>query len=263
MTISIQLDKRWLVFQNAGFLLLNQSNAVLQEEEMTSLKSSLVRHFSLGIWDNIDYYCAELDPSHVISSTVQAVPLRHALSVLHRHQYALAVKASSVLNWDKHHQYCGSCGIKTYHPTQQFERICPQCQLSFFPRISPSIIVRIRKDDQLLMARSPHFPVGVYGLIAGFVDSGESLEEAVLREVKEEVGILIKNIQYFNSQPWPFPDSLMVAFTADYDSGEIVIDDHEISEAGWYKYDQLPGWPSMQYSIAYALIDDFVAKWSE
>ena len=95
------------------------------------------------------------------------------------------------------------------------------------------------------------------------MDSGESLEEAVLREVKEEVGIRIKHIQYFNSQPWPFPDSLMVAFTADYESGDIVIDNHEISEAGWYKYDQLPGWPSMHYSIAYALIDDFVAKWSK
>lgn len=263
MAISIQLDKRWLVFQNAGFLLLNDSNAALPIKDMVSLKSSLVRHFSLGIWDNIDYCCAELDPAHSLSSSLQAVPLRQALSVLDSHQYALAVKAFSVLNWDKNHQYCGSCGIKTYHPKQQFERICPQCQLSFFPRISPSIIVRIRNHDHLLMARGPDFPVGVYGLIAGFVDSGESLEEAVLREVKEEVGISIKNIQYFNSQPWPFPDSLMVAFTADYDSGEIVIDNHEISEAGWYKYDQLPGWPSMHYSIAYSLISDFVAKCSK
>ena len=108
------------------------------------------------------------------------------------------------------------------------------------------------------MARSPHFPPGVYGLIAGFVDVGENIEEAVHREVKEEVGLQIKNLLYYGSQPWPFPDSLMLAFTADYASGEIVMDQDEIEDAGWYRHDNLPGLPSVALSIAMKLIDDFV-----
>ena len=120
------------------------------------------------------------------------------------------------------------------------------------------MIVLIHQDDHLLMARSAHFPPGVYGLIAGFVEAGESIEEAVHREVKEEVGLTIKSLVYCGSQPWPFPDSLMMAFTADYEAGEITMDQVEIEDAGWYKYDKLPGLPSMALSIAMKLIDDFV-----
>lgn len=258
MTSGINSQSRWLVFQNEGVLLLGHNNAMLEHDDVRMLITSFTRHFSLGVLANTEYYCAELGPKFVRPPTWQAVPLRHALAFMQGEHFGLVVKSSSILNWDKNHQYCGACGGKTYHLKQGFERICPQCKLSFFPRISPSIIVRIRKDDHILMARSPHFPTGVFGLVAGFVDSGESLEETVHREVKEEVGIAIKNVKYFQSQPWPFPDSLMVAFTADHDFGEIMIDNNEISEADWYRYDQIPGWPSMQYSISFALIDDFI-----
>jgi NAD+ diphosphatase len=110
------------------------------------------------------------------------------------------------------------------------------------------------------MARSPHFIPGAYGLIAGFIEVGESIEEAVHREVKEEVSINIKNLRYFGSQPWPFPDSLMIGFIADYASGEINIDHEEIEAAGWYKFDNLPGRPSTRISIASQLIEHFVAE---
>ena len=108
------------------------------------------------------------------------------------------------------------------------------------------------------MARSPHFAPGVFGLIAGFVEIGESLEEAVFREVKEEVSLDIKNIRYFTSQPWPFPDSLMVGFIADYAGGDIQIDHREIESAGWYRYDHLPGRPSSGISIASKLLEHFI-----
>ena len=109
------------------------------------------------------------------------------------------------------------------------------------------------------MARGPHFLPGVYALIAGFVESGESLEETVHREVLEEVGIYVKNLSYYGSQPWPFPDSLMIAFKADYASGDIAIDRKEIEEAGWYRYDNLPGRPSTSASISSKLLDDYVS----
>jgi NAD+ diphosphatase len=118
--------------------------------------------------------------------------------------------------------------------------------------------VLIKKGEHLLMARGSHFPPGIYGLIAGFVETGENLEEAIRREVKEEVGIEIKNPSYFGSQAWPFPDSLMIAFLVEYASGDIQIDKDEIEEAGWYRYDNLPGLPSMKISIASKLLESFV-----
>ncbi len=256
--------KCWLIFQADGSLILNQHHVVPQEREVDFLKTNIIRQFSLGVRHNMAYYCAELGPiSENLPSTLQAWTLRQALSLLPGEQYGIAVRACSILNWDKQHQYCGACGGKTVHPRQDFERVCTQCQLSFFPRISPSIVVLIRKGDQLLMARSPHFPAGVYGLIAGFVDAGESLEETVHREVKEEVGITIKNLSYFDSQPWPFPDSLMMGFTADYAAGEIRIDQNEIEAADWYAHDQLPGRPSISCSIGAVLIDDFIASFAK
>lgn len=251
----------WLLFQADGSLILNQQHAVPTDNEICFLQTFFVRQFSLGVQRGKTYYCAELALlQDALPSTLQTWPLRQALSLLPYEQYSVAVRAISILNWDKQHQYCGACGAKTVHPREDFERVCSQCQLSFFPRISPSIIVRIHKDDQILMARSPHFPPGVYGLIAGFVDAGESLEETVHREVKEEVGITIKNLAYFHSQPWPFPDSLMIAFTAEHAGGEIRIDQREIEAAGWYTHDQLPGRPSIACSISTALVDDFIAS---
>ena len=128
-----------------------------------------------------------------------------------------------------------------------------------FPRLSPAVIVLVQRGNQLLMARSRHFAPGVYSVLAGFVEPGETLEEAVEREVFEETGIRVKDIRYFGSQPWPFPHSLMIGFTARYAGGEIKINDEEIEDAGWYTADRLPGQPG-KISIARQLIEWFVAK---
>lgn len=177
--------------------------------------------------------------------------------------FSLLVKGVQIIDWDKQHQYCGVCGNKTTRKPGLFEAHCEVCQMVFYPRISPSIIVLIKKGKQILMARGPHFPEGVYGLIAGYVSPGETIEETVQREVMEEVGITIKNIRYIGSQPWPFPDALMLAFEADYDSGDIVIDNVEIQEAGWYDIDNLPGLPSSSKSIAKQLIERFKETYSK
>jgi NAD+ diphosphatase len=246
------------IVQGEGILLLKNNNKLPVDTDLESIAPHFLRRFELGSFNEISYFCAELDPKALIPEPFHIISLRSTLSLLNCDYYRIAVKAYSVIRWDKNHQFCSCCGSRTVHKAQGFERSCTLCHLSFFPRISPSIIVLIKKEEHLLMARSPDFLPGVYGLIAGFVDAGESIEEAVYREVKEEVGIKIKNLNYFGSQQWPFPDSLMIAFTADYCSGDITINPDEIEEAGWYKYDNLPGRPQSSISIASKLIEDFV-----
>ena len=253
-----RLQTHWFIFQNDSLLLLKKNNALPNTTQSVSLAPRLLRQFNLGCFNHVEYCCAELGNETPLSDALHALPLRQALSVFINEGYGLAVKAWSVINWDKNHQFCSRCGAVTVHQSNDFQRECISCGLSFYPRISPSIIVRIKKEDHILMARSPHFPEGVYSLIAGFVDVGESIEDAVHREVKEEVGLQIKNLSYWGSQPWPFPDSLMLAFTADYASGEIIMEPNEIEDAGWYTHDNLPGLPSTALSIAMKLIDEFV-----
>lgn len=251
----------WFIFQNGHLLLLmSQEDSLLTPLHVTDLLPSCSHQFLLGQFDAFDAYCAELLPEWPIPFPIQPVPFRKALDLLGSSWYEIATKAFAIVQWDKNHQYCGRCGNPTVEKKGIFERHCMICGQIFYPRISPSVIVLIHKEDHLLMARSPHFSPGAYGLIAGFVEAGESCETAVHREVKEEVGIRIKHLQYFGSQPWPFPDSLIIAYTAEYDSGEIVIDHQEIEAAGWYRFDQLPGRPSTRISMASKLIDHFIAQ---
>lgn len=249
----------WFIIHQHEAVLLTVDNQLPQERDISALSANFTRQFSLGEHEGSLYYCAALDPSFEIPASFKIVPLKQTLALLHPDYYRIAVKAYSVLHWDNNHQACGRCGQATIYQPPGFERVCSACQLSFFPRISPSIIVLIHDGDRLVMARGPHFPPSAYGLVAGFVEAGESLEEAAHREVFEEVGLRVKNLRYFASQPWPFPDSLMVGFFAEYASGDIVIDKTEIEAAGWYRYDQLPGRPSTSISIASKLLDHFVA----
>ena len=184
--------------------------------------------------------------------------LRRLWGVLDEEAWKLAGRAVQIVEWDRDHRYCGRCGAGTERQPDELARVCPRCGLQQFPRISPAVIVRVERGDQLLLARSPHFAPGVYSTLAGFVEPGESLEETVAREVREEVGVEVRNIRYFGSQPWPFPHSLMIGFVADWDSGEIRLQEAEIEDAGWFGIDDLPGLPS-RLSIARALLDDFIS----
>jgi NAD+ diphosphatase len=138
-------------------------------------------------------------------------------------------------------------------------RECPQCGYLSFPRISPAVIVLVERENQCLLGRSPRFKGEFYSVLAGFAEPGETLEETVAREVREETGIEVRDIRYFGSQPWPFPDSLMIAFTARYAGGEIRVDGEEIMDARWFTADQLPNIPP-KISIARSLIEWFVSK---
>jgi NAD+ diphosphatase len=164
-----------------------------------------------------------------------------------------------LVHWNRNHHYCGRCAGLTETKPDERARVCPQCGLINYPRLSPAVIVAVLKDHQILLAHSQRFPTKFYSVLAGFVEPGETLEACVKREVLEEVGIIVKNIRYFGSQPWPFPDSLMVGFTAEYGGGDIRIDPSEITDARWYAASELPPIPP-KISIARRLIDWFLQQ---
>ena len=171
----------------------------------------------------------------------------------------LAGRAKQVVDWHRNHQFCGRCGKKTQAHSLERSRVCDDCRLFFFPRLAPSIIVLVTRGEEVLLARGHNMPEGFYSTLAGFVEAGESIEQAVHREVFEEVGIKVKNLKYFDSQPWPFPNSLMLGFHAEYESGEIDMQQEEIVDAQWFRYDALPNKPLL-FSISGWLIDHYVKK---
>jgi NAD+ diphosphatase len=242
----------WFIFCKEQIAILDSCQAELIEE----LSPYFIREIILNNPSGGHAIAAEIKDNTPVQLELR--PLRAALVHMPQALLPAAIKAHFIIRWDKLHQYCGACGHKTTHLLPLFERRCDKCQLSFFPRISPCIIVRIHQDEQLLMTRSSHFPPGAYGLVAGFVEPGESAEDAVHREVKEETGLEIEELCYFGSQPWPFPDTLMLAFTAKYRSGILKIDTGELETGGWFHYENLPGRPSNPNSIASQLIDDFI-----
>jgi NAD+ diphosphatase len=173
--------------------------------------------------------------------------------------FALVGRALQIMDWDRSHQYCGRCGTPTRLKAGERARECPGCAQVHYPRIAPAVMALVRRDDTLLLARSPHFPPGMHSALAGFVEPGESLEQCLAREVREEVGIEVTNLRYFSSQPWPFPHSLMIAFNCDYAGGELTPDSSEIEAAGWFALHELPLLPN-RISIARRLIDGTIAQ---
>lgn len=167
-----------------------------------------------------------------------------------------AGRAFNLINWHRTHLFCGKCGTLNQEKSDELAKVCPNCGLIDYPAMAPAIIVAIVKDHKILLARNKQKAYQHYSVLSGFVESGESLHDCVRREIMEEVGIKVKNISYFGSQPWPFPNSLMIAFTAEYESGEIEVDGKEISEAGWFSKDELPILPG-SISIAWNLIQWF------
>ena len=171
----------------------------------------------------------------------------------------IAFRALHLLDWSQKTRFCKRCGNEMRTKAGPPTRECPVCGYLSFPRISPAVIVLVERENQCLLARSPRFKGEFYSVLAGFAEPGETLEETVAREVREETGIEVQDIRYFGSQPWPFPDSLMIGFTARYAGGEIRVDGEEILDARWFTSDQLPNIPG-KISIARQLIDWFVSK---
>jgi NAD+ diphosphatase len=207
----------------------------------------------IGEWQGRPCHAAEIahPPIHVPGELSLLRPL-HGLAGAEA--FALAGRASELLDWRKNHRFCGHCGTPTVKKSTEFAMACPACGLLAYPRISPAVMVLVERGDELLLARSPHFRPGVFSALAGFVEAGESVEQCAVREVREEVGLEIAMLRYFRSQAWPFPNSLMIAFFADYAGGEITPDPAEIEAADWFPRDALPSLPD-HASISRHLID--------
>ena len=199
-------------------------------------------------------YAAEIPAGLSAPQGKEYTSVRDLFGRIPKEELALAAFAVRMIDFDRTTRFCGRCGAKTRQLRTERSRLCTACNLITYPRLSPAVIVLVKRGDQILLARSPRFPPGMYSLVAGFVEAGENLEHAIEREVKEETGISITNIRYFGSEPWPFPHSLMIGFVADYREGDIVIDDNEIESAFWFDREHLPRIPE-KLSISRALID--------
>jgi NAD+ diphosphatase len=187
------------------------------------------------------------------------IGLRELFPIINSDDFFILSKSLQIYNWSRHHKFCGACGKETFEVNEsEFSKFCQYCEINFYPRISPVVMALIKRNDQILLARSHHFPKGMFSALAGFCEVGESLSMTLDREIYEEVGIYVNNHTYFSSQSWPFPHSLMIAFECDYVSGKIKIDKNEIEDAKWFSKNKISCLLPSKMSIARRLIDNYL-----
>ena len=252
----------WFPFRGDQLLVRSDADraALLEYADLASLGADFERAHYLGRLDDLDCYTVELEPEVEPPAEAAFEGLRALYGRLPDALYSIAGRAVQILLWDQTHRFCGRCGQPTVNAPGERAKLCPQCGLLNFPRLSPAVIMLVRRGDEFLLARNRAFAERFFSVLAGFVEPGESLEEAVAREVREEVDLQVGDIRYFGSQPWPFPHSLMIGFTARYVSGEIHPQADEIVEAAWFnRHGELPRLPG-KLSIARRLIDAFLAE---
>lgn len=251
---------------DSWFIIHEEKLAVKQNEgvysipryaDVKDIQDSLAGAQYFGLKDANPCFLADLHDPGLLADGFEFRGIFELLGLLEDELLLVAGCAAQLIRWGRNHKYCGQCGRPTEDNADERAKTCPDCGLSCYPRLSPAVIVAVVKDDKLLLATSPRFRSSFWSVLAGFVEPGETLEECVLREVHEEVGITVRNVRYFDSQPWPFPNSLMLGFTAEYAEGEIKTDGAEILDAEWFAVDNLPNIPP-KVSIARRLIDWFV-----
>ncbi len=219
-----------------------------------------VRTQYLGQLDGHHCYSAELPGDVEEPAGMRFASLHMLYGTFDELTHALAGRAVQIVEWDRTHQFCGACAEPTETSENDRSRSCPKCRVPMYPRLAPAMIVAVEREDEILLARSPHFPTEIMSVLAGFVEPGESAEQAVMREVFEETAVVVRDVEYFGSQAWPFPNSLMLGFRARYDSGEIRVDGEEIQEAGWFRASAMPKTFPGRVSIAQWLIRDFLTR---
>jgi len=247
---------RWFLFRDGRIAL----DADLRPPEWSAPEAArlggvdLSRAHYLGRYEGMDCWAAELEPGSVLPAGIEPMEFREAMAARDDEFFRVASQASQLLTWASTHRHCGRCGAATSPAPGERAMTCPSCGLLSFPRISPAVIVCVLKGDEILLARAHRFPPGMYSVLAGFVEAGESLEECAHREIREETGVEVRGLRYFGSQSWPFPHSLMVAFTARYRSGDLRAEERELADARWFGRDSLPDLP-LKASIARRMIE--------
>lgn len=254
----------WFAFHQDKLLIkiIGEEFSIPRLEDIRLLSLTPASRLYLGRLDTVPCFEAELSACGQLPEEYVFVNPRELYGSLDDELFSLALRAYHLMTWDRNSRYCGRCGTKTTLSETEHAKACPHCGMTAYPKISPAVIVAVTKGDKLLLARNANFRGKFYSTLAGFVEPGETLEGCVMREIREEAGIEVKNIAYFGSQPWPFPDSLMVGFTAEYAGGELRPDEKELSAAAWFGADNLPELPG-KLSIARALIDSFINKFNE
>lgn len=252
-------NKLYFVFNNDELLAEIKDGHVLMpnDSDLRTLDITLDNLCFLTLKDSKDFLFGEVHTALSNTGAFKFYKLRILISLMDNDFFNLAAKAFHLITWSNTYKYCSKCGTLLKDKEDEIAKICPRCGFITYPRISPAIITAVIKDNKLLLAHNTNFPRDMYSVIAGFVEPGETFEDCVRREVFEEIGINVRNIRYFGSQPWPFPDSLMVAFTCEYGSGELKVDGTEIDDASFYSVDELPNLP-LGGSIARRLIDWFI-----
>jgi NAD+ diphosphatase len=226
--------------------------------ELEAAGASGARHF-LGELSGVPCLALVLPDGAAVPQGFAAVSLRAVFMTLPEPMLALAGRALQVAEWERTHRYCGRCAAPTRDRAGERAKECPACGLVAYPRVSPAMMVLVTRGRELLLARAQRFPGAMYSALAGFVESGETIEDCIRRETREEVGVEVDGIRYFASQSWPFPHSLMIAFTAEYAGGDMRPCDPEIADARWFTPDALPELPN-RVSIARRLIDATVER---
>ncbi len=252
----------YLVFQRGQLIsdLSLPDGCLLGEAHLAAEGWRPITEIFLGYWN--ERPCLGL----AVDESAQVDPMRYQQGSLYQllgrvsdPLFTLAGRAAQLLNWHRDHQFCGRCGQPMSAQPREHAMSCEACKLQVYPRIAPCGIVLVTQGEKLLLARSANFPGEMYSTLAGFVEAGETVEETLVREVREEVGVEIDNLHYFRSQAWPFPGQLMLGFFADYAGGEIVCDPSEIADAQWFDYRDLPRVPP-PFSVAGQLIRHYVQQ---
>lgn len=253
----------WFIFKSGNILINPKSNLNIPlHEDLDEINLDPERKHYLGTLLDHPCYVVEVEPETEPEDGMEFMDLRSAYDILDEDIYLLAGRAVQIIDWDKNHMFCGKCGTETMTLEGENAKVCPECGFTSFTRISPAVITAIIKDEKILMAKHSYGLKNRYALIAGFLEAGETLEEAVKREVMEEVGLEVKDIQYFGNQPWPYPNSLMIGFTARYAGGDIRVDGKEIVDAKWFDASEVSRFPS-KISIASELVEWFLDTYSK
>ena len=246
-------DTLWFIFHGASLLLRRGSGgaSALPREAAPPVPATGALH-RLGLFRGLPCtaYAALQTPDPQLWDSPD---LRGAYALIERDLHPFANKGFELIHWDRQSQYCSICGVPT-QPATDLSKSCPVCGREIFPALTPAVLVLVRKEDSILLARSRTFRKPFYSILAGYLEPGENLEECARREVLEETGITVGKLAYFGSQSWPFPSNLMVGFIADYESGEVKLQANELESGAFYERNSLPPLPG-PFSLSRRMID--------